>query len=127
MSDKLLGVHPDLQVAVRRIIAAMDALGFEMRVTDGVRTLAQQQALYAQGRTTPGPIVTRADGVRNPSNHQVKADGFGRAVDMTFWLEGEPSWADDLPWRLYAEMAKALGLRAGADWPKPDNPHIELA
>jgi hypothetical protein len=46
---------------------------------------------------------------------------------MTFWIEGRPSWADDLPWRLYAEMAKALGLKAGADWPSPDNPHIEMA
>ena len=127
MADKLLGVHPDLQIAVPKIVAALAALGFEMRVTNGLRTLAEQQALFALGRTQPGRIVTRADGVRHPSNHQAKPDGFGHAVDMTFWVDGAPSWADDLPWRLYGEMAKALGLKWGGDWGVPDKPHIEMA
>lgn len=126
MSDKLSGVHPELQVAVPKIIAAMAALGFEMRVTDGLRTLEQQQELFALGRTKPGRIVTRADGVRNPSNHQAKEDGLGHAVDMTFWIDGAPSWADDLQWRLYGEMAKALGLKWGGFWTHPDKPHIEM-
>lgn len=126
-TDKLAGVHPDLQARVPQIISAMAVLGFEMRVTDGLRTLAQQQELFALGRTKPGRIVTRADGIRNPSNHQAKPDGFGHAVDLTFWVEGTPSWAEDLPWRLYGEMAKALDLKWGGDWSIPDKPHIETA
>ena len=123
--EKLIGVHPDLQQRVPKIVEAMAILGFELRVTDGVRTLEQQQALFALGRTKPGSIVTRADGLRNPSNHQVKPDGFGHAVDCTFWVDGTPSWASDLPWRLYGEMAKALDCKWGGDWAKPDYPHIE--
>lgn len=126
MADKLLGVHPDLQAKVAQILAAMQALGLEMRVTDGLRTLAQQQALFALGRTKPGSIVTRADGVRRPSNHQAKTDGVGHAVDMTFWVDDEPSWAEGLPWRLYGEMATALDLKWGGFWSIPDKPHIEL-
>jgi peptidoglycan L-alanyl-D-glutamate endopeptidase CwlK len=126
MPNKLLGVHPDLQTRVPQILSAMAVLGFEMRVTDGLRTLEQQQELYALGRSKPGHIVTNADGVVHPSNHQQKTDGFGHAVDCTFWVEGEPSWAEDLPWRCYGECAKALGLKWGGDWGKPDKPHIEL-
>lgn len=127
MPDKLAGVHPDLQQRVPQILAAMAALGFEMRVTDGLRTTAQQQALYALGRTKPGTIVTNADGVVHPSNHQAKADGFGHAVDCTFWVDGVPSWANHLPWRCYGECAKALGLKWGGDFLSiKDRPHIEL-
>lgn len=123
---KLHGVHPRLVAAVQRIQYAMAELGHSMFVTDGVRTLEQQMALYAQGRSAPGKIVTNADGWRTKSNHQVKADGYGHAVDMCFLLDGKPSWADDHPWDLYGLMAKTLGLSWGGDWKKPDRPHIEL-
>ena len=126
MFPKLVGVHPDLVFAVGRILAAMDILGHPMIVTDGVRSTAQQLALYAKGRTAPGPIVTQADGLRVRSNHQVKGDGFGYAVDMTFLVHGAPVWLETSPWRLYGEMARALGLSWGGVWSRPDKPHIEL-
>jgi peptidoglycan LD-endopeptidase CwlK len=125
--NKLEGVHPQLVRAVERIQFAMTELGHPMLVTDGVRTLEQQQALYAQGRTAPGPIVTKADGVRAKSNHQVKDDGFGHAVDMCFLKDGKASWAEDHPWRLYGEAAKALGLVWGGEFKSiRDLPHVEL-
>jgi len=124
---KLTGVHPALALAVLRILDAMRALGFPMRVTDGVRTLQQQQALFAQGRTKPGKIVTRADGIINRSNHQTHDDGAGHAVDCTFLgPDGRPRWSDDDPWPLYGAMARALGLKWGGDWQTPDRPHVEL-
>lgn len=121
--DKLTGVHPALALYVRRILDAMKALGFEMMVTDGLRTTAQQKALYAQGRTTPGHIVTYADGDMRKSKHQT-----GHAVDCCFVVGGSPSWAESNPWALYGAMARALGLMWGGDWdaPKTDRPHVEL-
>lgn len=125
--SKLLGVHPTLVAKVTRILNAMDALGFPMRVTDGVRTTEQQQALYAQGRTAPGAKVTNADGVVRKSNHQAKADGFGHAVDCCFLVNGKPAWSDTLPWTLYGAMAQALGLTWGGNWQSiKDRPHVEL-
>lgn len=124
---KLEGVHPRLVVAVTRILNASAELGFPMVVTAGVRSTAQQQALYAQGRTVPGKIVTNADGVRKKSHHQTKADGFGYAVDMAFLVDERPSWAEEHPWDLYGAMAKALGLTWGGEWESfPDRPHVEL-
>lgn len=128
MTSKLAGVHPVLARRVGSILEAMTVLGFPMIVTDGVRTTAQQQALYAKGRTAPGKKVTNVDGVTKKSNHQPKDDGYGHAVDCCFLDErGKPSWDDAHPWRLYGEMAVALGLTWGGNWKTlVDKPHIEL-
>lgn len=130
---RLAGVHPMLVECVTRIMTAMSALGHPMMVTDGLRSTAQQQALFAQGRTKPGKIVTYIDGVRKKSNHQAKADGFGHAVDCCFLVDvdgdgpDDPSWAETHPWELYGAMARALGLVWGGDWTTlVDRPHIEL-
>ena len=126
--QRLEGVYPPLDEKVRQILAALDVFGHGATVTQSVRTTAQQQALYAQGRTAPGKIVTNADGVIHRSNHQVHADGFGHAVDVAFLDEqGQPTWSDSSPWNLLGEMATALGLTWGGHWKTlKDYPHLEL-
>lgn len=127
MSDKLAGLHPTLIVAVTKILNAMAAIGHPMLVTDGVRTQAEQAALYAKGRTAPGAIVTNADGLLKKSNHQPHDDGWGHAVDCCFLVDGKPSWAHELPWDAYGHLALALGLTWGGTWTGlVDRPHIEL-
>lgn len=119
--ERLKGVHPELVRRLGMVFAAMREI-HAMFVTDGFRTLAQQQALYAKGRTAPGPRVTDADGIQNVSNHQR-----GLAVDCAF-LASDP-WASDLPWARYGAAAKAVGLHWGGDWKypdRPDRPHVEL-
>ncbi len=73
--DELKGVHPDLVKVVKR---AIEITSQDFLVTTGVRTQEEQDALYEQGRTKPGPIVTWT---RN-SNHLPKSDGYGYAVDL---------------------------------------------
>jgi peptidoglycan L-alanyl-D-glutamate endopeptidase CwlK len=119
--------HHVLLRKLLRVLAAMDALGFPMKPVQGTRTTEYQQALYAQGRTKPGNIVTNADGVHVKSNHQLKEDGFGYAVDCAFVKDGGVDWSDDLPWATYGRCATAVGLRWGGDWKHPvDRPHVEL-
>jgi len=118
---------PRLRDGVPKILAAMSALGFPMMVTDTLRTTEEQRALYAQGRTVPGPIVTKADGVIQRSNHQPHADGFGHAVDCCFVVDGHASWDGRLPWKAYGALAEALGFAWGGNWQSlHDLPHIEL-
>lgn len=125
---KLAGVHPSLVRRVEQIFDALEALGYILCVTDGLRTTEQQQVLYAKGRTAPGPIVTNADGILHRSNHQAHADGFGHAVDCAFRREdGSVSWDLHLPWKAYGACADALGLVWGGDWKTlHDLPHVEL-
>ncbi len=122
-NPKLVGCHPQLEPLVDRVLAAMAALGYPMVVTDGKRSSAQQQALFAKGRTTPGPVVTNCDGIVKPSNHQS-----GRAADCAFIIDGKPSWDHRLPWRAYGACVVACGGSWGGDWKGSlvDLPHAEV-
>lgn len=129
-SARLDTVHPDLRVKVVQVLAAMWALGFQMTVTDALRTKEEQQRLYAKGRNgNPGPIVTNADGVTRKSNHQAKDDGYGHAVDCAF-LDAtlQPSWDEHWPWGTYGLCAQTVGLVWGGAWSGGlgDRPHVEL-
>jgi peptidoglycan L-alanyl-D-glutamate endopeptidase CwlK len=126
----LKGVHPSLVKVVHR---ALEIGLVDFTVICGVRTDAEQAALYAQGRTKPGPKVTWTLN----SNHRVNPKtGFGHAVDL---FPG--TWSDlskyDLMNRAMMQAAKELGvkIRWGANWDgdkmirekgETDNPHFEL-
>ena len=119
MSVDLTKLHPELARRIGRVLDAMRQAGHPMRITDGYRTVAQQAALFQQGRTTPGPKVTRCDGVRYPSPHQS-----GRAVDCCF--AGDHPYSEAHPWALYGEKVRAEGLVWGGHFGTPDRPHCEL-
>ncbi len=105
----------------------MAAQGHRLFVVQGVRTLAEQVALYARGRTMPGHIVTMKDGIRHRSNHQARSDGKGHAVDCAFFFVPDP-FAASLPWETYGLLVEAQGLIWGGRWTHPhDSPHAELA
>lgn len=125
--DIFQGLHPDLVGKAKRVIAVMASLGFPMIPVQGLRTTEYQQSLYAQGRTTPGHIVTNADGIKSKSNHQAQKDGYGHAIDMTFLVGGQPSFNIKLPWATYGTCAKSTGLIWGGDFKTiRDLDHLEL-
>ena len=61
--DKL---HPELQVCVNKFLEECKKQGLNVLVTETLRTLEEQEALYAKGRTEPGKIVTNARGYQSP-------------------------------------------------------------
>jgi peptidoglycan LD-endopeptidase CwlK len=123
--DRRQGLNPTLLEKVDRVLTAMSALGHPMKIVQGFRTVEEQQALFAQGRTLPGKRVTNCDGVSKKSNHQAANDGLGRAVDCAFLKDGKVVW--DGPWEAYGAAGKAVGLNWGGDWKDPvDRPHLEL-
>lgn len=122
---RLAGVHPDLVQKILTVLQTLAKAGRPMFVAQGVRTIEEQQALYARGRTVKGPIVTNCDGVQMRSRHQPQSDGFGHAVDCAF-VDSQP-FSDVHPWTLYGDVAKDQGLIWGGDWTTfPDRPHVEL-
>ena len=121
---RLIGVHPTLVSALTLVLSDMEQNGHSMFVVEGVRTAARQAALYAEGRTQPGVIVTYKDGVLHKSNHQPHNDGFGYAVDCAF-STGEAFGALQ-PWEEYGESAENHGLQWGGRWKMVDAPHVEL-
>ena len=98
--------------------------GYTVKLTEGLRSSAYQQKLYAQGRTTQGNIVTYKNGVSSPSNHQS-----GNAADVgVFNAQGQ--YLDNPPEAIYTQLgalAKANGLTWGGSWKNhPDPDHIEF-
>jgi peptidoglycan L-alanyl-D-glutamate endopeptidase CwlK len=89
------------------------------KIISGTRTYAEQDALFAQGRTRfPGPIVTRARG--GQSNHN-----FGVAWDIGLFKAGQYIPESDL-YKKAGEIGKSLGLEWGGDWKTiQDEPHFQ--
>lgn len=124
------GLHHELATRIGRVLEAMKQHGAPMKVTHGFRTVEQQRALFAKGRTVKGDgvtakrpmgrIVTHCDGVIKESDHQS-----GRAADCAFI--GLDPYAESHPWALYGAEAKKAGLVWGGDFKNlNDRPHVEL-
>lgn len=120
--DRLVGLHPVLIGAIISVLDEMDADGTPIFVVEGLRTDERQKALYAQGRTGPGPIVTYKNGITNKSNHQPR-DGFGWAVDVAF--VGPQPFDERKPWEVYGQKLELRGLTWGGRWKMADRPHAE--
>lgn len=131
--SNLRQVHPDLVAVVGRAIQITEQ---DFMVIEGVRTQERQDELWAQGRTTPGPVVTWTKDV---SSHGIGKDGYGHAVDICpFPVDwNDLSKFDAISKAMFAAATEfGIRLRWGADWDmdgKPrergesDSPHFELA
>lgn len=74
--DRLNKLHPKVRTTFRNFIEdAEREFNITLRISQGLRTIAEQDALYAQGRTTPGKIVTNAKGGSSYHN-------YGLAIDL---------------------------------------------
>ena len=93
----------------------------------GLRTADRQGVLFAQGRTTPGAIITYTDGVRKSSYHQS-----GKAFDIYAYVDGKASW-DVNHLTVIATHIKAVAwyefgveLTWGGSWRFKDMPHFQI-
>lgn len=115
--ERLAQVHPELS---RRVHQLADMLSFPILVTQGLRTFPQQDALYQQGRSEPGKVVTDA-----PAGHSMH--NFGLAVDVapTDGSSGIDWNGKDAKWQEILQKAPSCGLAEGAQWRTfPDEPHL---
>lgn len=121
-APKLAGLHPVVRQATERLIERSFAAGVPILITQGLRTIAEQDALHAQGRTKPGQIVTNARGGYSFHN-------FGVAIDFCLLKpDGKSvSWEVGRDWMIVVEIAKELGFEWGGDWTNfKDYPHFEM-
>jgi peptidoglycan LD-endopeptidase CwlK len=123
---RLATVIPLLAAKIRQMSDMLAEEGIAIRVTQALRSVSEQQALYEQGRTTPGKIVTNCPG--GHSYHNV-----GLAVDCVPSVNGvdqsfEPDWNANHPaWKRMEVVGQSLGLESGATWRTfPDAPHFQI-
>lgn len=125
-------LHPKVRDEVRALIEQANAVtgnAITIRIVQGLRTFPEQNALYAQGRTKPGPKVTNAPAGSSYHN-------YGLAIDFAFLVKGtgEVSWDERKDWdgdtiADWLEVVQIF-LKAGWTWGGQfksikDTPHFE--
>jgi len=112
---KTWGLKPKVERLSQQLLEACKAQGYDIRITEGFRSFARQNALYAQGRTTPGAIVTNAKGGQSLHN-------YGVAFDIVFTKLGYKG-----DFAAVGAIGKKLGLEWGGDFKSiKDRPHFQL-
>ena len=124
---KIMTLHPKIRFEVLHIFKECYKQNLKIRIVQGYRTFAEQDELYAQGRTKPGPVVTKSRG--GMSNHC-----YGLSIDFCLLKsDGSISWSltEDLnddgnkDWMQVVNIFKEFNYSWGGDWKFKDNPHIE--
>lgn len=123
----------DLSAAARvlyvKFDAAMRAAGIDYIVTCTYRSNDDQTALYAQGRTKPGAIVTNAKAGQSKHN-AVDADGkpASQAFDIVIMKNGKPDWdVKDPDWMRAGAIGESVGLEWAGRWISfKEFPHFQI-
>ncbi|MDQ6422699.1 M15 family metallopeptidase [Paenibacillus sp. LHD-117] len=122
-------LHPIVMEKTDLLIEEAKRLGISVVITDDFRSHEDQNALYEQGRTQKGPIVTQVRGGGSYHNYGLAIDFAlrtkgGRIVwDMEHDgnRNGKPDWLE------VVDAAKKLGFSWGGDWKSfKDYPHLQM-
>lgn len=137
-NEKIKLLHPkvrqEVQKAVDYINAKVLGKGVRVRLTSTYRTFKEQDAMFAQGRTKPGKIITKARAGFSFHN-------YGLAFDICLLLDKngdsifeEASWDTlkdfdhdgTVDWAEVVAHLKSIGWKWGGDFKSfPDCPHFE--
>ncbi len=134
--DRIQLLHPKLREEAielyEEICTTLTGIS-SCRFTHTLRTFAEQDALYAQGRTKSGSIVTKAKGGQSYHN-------YGLAIDIVLILDTDnngtfetASWDNKkdfdkdgrADWQEVVSIFKRYGYEWGGDWKFKDTPHFQ--
>lgn len=109
---RLARVHQGLATVVQE---TQRILPFSIRVTCGMRTLAEQVVLFEQGKSRT-----------MKSKHLPQSDGFSHAVDLVAMIGGEPDWSSERFFEIAAHVRTAaircdVSVTWGGIWHPPLN------
>ncbi|CAK0775696.1 peptidoglycan LD-endopeptidase CwlK [Gammaproteobacteria bacterium] len=102
-SRSINDLHPVVRKLCRQFVQKCSDNGISMIITCAYRDHAAQLALFNQGRTTPGKIVTKARPGESFHNFKV-------AFDFVPSLNGKPVWNDVELFKRCGEIAESVGM-----------------
>ena len=108
-SRSLDDLSPPVKQRAEAFIEAAKAKGIDLLVTSTYRDHESQTALYNQGRTTPGKVVTNAKAGQSWHNHRC-------ALDVVPLVNGKAIWNDNVVWMQIGEIGVACGLEWAGNW-----------
>ncbi|MDW0314039.1 MAG: M15 family metallopeptidase [Nitrososphaeraceae archaeon] len=129
--DRIQRLHPAVRAdAMAVYYESVNALSGRatVRFSQTLRTIPEQDALYAQGRTKQGKIVTNARGGASYHN-------YGLAIDIVLIIDGKEVSYDMVKdydgdgladWMECVSVFKSHGWAWGGEWKSiKDYPHFE--
>jgi peptidoglycan L-alanyl-D-glutamate endopeptidase CwlK len=128
MSRLLTELHPLLLNKFKLFDIECKKVEINYIVTCTHRTYAEQDALYAKGRTIPGPIVTNAKAGQSAHNVYNQNIPAACAFDIVVMDAGKPSWdVKDENWHMIGNVGIVVGLEWAGTWSNfREYPHFQL-
>ena len=117
MSDRSMeDLSPVAHAKLADFVDSATKVGIDVLITCTYRTIAEQDAIYAQGRSVPGHIITNARGGDSFHNYRC-------AIDVVVMRSGKPLWSVFAPdgtmepeWQKLGELAAAQGVEWAGTW-----------
>jgi len=112
-------LHPDMRAKAQQLQELCRENGLPLLITETLRSKAEQDSLYAQGRTAPGKVVTNCKYPQSPHC-------WGVAFDFCRNVKGREYETNDGFFEKVGELGKSTGLFWGGDFKSfKDRPHFE--
>ena len=102
-SRKIEDLHPYVAKLCKQFVAACKKEGIDVLITSTYRDNESQAAIYAQGRTKPGRIVTNAKAGQSFHNYRL-------AFDFVPIVNGKAMWNDARSFKRARQIGESLGL-----------------
>ena len=119
MTKDINDLRPVVAKMAKDFLAKAQAQGIDFIITSVYRSIDEQNQIYAQGRTTPGTIVTNAKGGQSFHNWRV-------AFDIVPVIQGKAIWNDNALWAKLGQIGTLVGLEWGGSWLNfKDLPHFQ--
>lgn len=128
--DRIKLLHPKVRDEVMSLVNIANSMlskHSEIRIVQGLRTVEEQNALYAQGRTRPGKKVTNARGGYSWHNYGLAIDFCLLINDKEISWDVKRDWDGDriADWMEVVSVFRKAGWEWGGTWKFKDNPHFE--
>ena len=126
--ENLAGLNKKFRIKAEAFLAAAQPIlerhGVTAEIISGLRSWTQQSALYAQGRTKPGHIVTKARAGSSWHNYGLAID-LGLFAGGKYLDEAAPSRAEKV-YRDLGALAATMGIEWAGNWKGfPEGPHFQ--
>ena len=108
-SRNLNDLHPKVKKLCEEFISKCEDQNIDVLITSTYRDKESQDALYAQGRTKDGKIVTNAKGGQSFHNYRV-------AFDFVPIVGGKACWSDNNLFIKCGEIGESIGLEWAGRW-----------
>lgn len=120
-SRNISDLLPSAATKCEAFINACKSHGIDVIITSTYRDNESQDALYAEGRTAPGSIVTHARAGQSYHNYRV-------AFDFCPVVGGKTRWDDLDTFRKCGEIGEQCGLEWAGRWEHMrEYAHLQLA